>query len=355
MIRVAFVIGRLNVGGAEAELVRLANGLDRARFRPFVTTLQDAGPLAAGLRDTELAALGRRRKATPGTWRALRALLRERKPDVVQSFLFTENILCRLSGEGAVVSGLQGAISDDHDTDVPSWKLRLERWTFGRARAVVSNSRYYRDLYGRLGFDAGKIRVIPSAVEPPREAADGSAVRREFGIPEDRLLVTCVARLVERKGHEDLIRAADGKAALLFVGDGPFRPRLEGKGAILAGSRRDIPEILAASDVVALPSRFGEGCPNALLEAMAAGRPVVATRAGGTPEVVADGETGILVPPGDVEALRAALGRLAEDPGFRRRLGEAGRVRARAEFGVDKLVKLYEELYFELTGAKSSL
>jgi len=349
VIRVAFVIGRLNVGGAEAELVRLANGLDRARFRPFVVTLQDRGPLAAGLRDVELVELGRRRKWTPGTWRALRRLLRDRKPDIVQSFLFTENVFCRLMGEGAVVSGLQGSLSDDYESDTPSWKLRLERWTFGRARAVVSNSEHYRALYGRMGFDTAKIAVIRSAVEP-RGPAGGGAVRREFGIPEDRLLVTCVARLVERKGHEDLIRAAAGKFALLFVGDGPFRPRLEGRGAILAGERRDVVEILAASDVVALASRFGEGCPNAVLEAMAAARPVVATGAGGTPEVVADGETGILVPPGDVEAMRAALERLAGDPDLRRRMGRAGEARARSEFGVEKLVKLYEGLYFKLTG-----
>ncbi len=379
VLNVAYVIGRLNVGGAEAELVRLANGLDRARFRPFVVTLQDRGPLAEGLhRDVEVVELGRRRKWSIGTFRALRRALKERRPDISQSFLFTENIFCRWIGEGAVVSGLQGSLSDDAETgrvragevsriehpgaapsaggpptlkraafeSQPSLKLFLERATFGRARAVVSNSEHYRTLYGRLGMDASRIRVIRSGVAP--SDATGQEVRRSLGIPPDGILVACVARLVERKGHEDVIRAGAG-FRLLFAGDGPMRRRLEGRGAILAGNRRDVPEIMAASDIVVLASRFGEGCPNAVLEAMAAGRPVVATRVGGVPEVVVDGETGLLVPPGDVPALRAALVRLAGDPALRARLGTAGRRRALEEFPVERMVKLHEDLYFNLT------
>jgi glycosyltransferase involved in cell wall biosynthesis len=349
VIRVAFVIGRLNIGGAEAELVRLARGLDRSRFDPFVVTLQDRGPLAGDLGDVEIVEIGRARKWSPGTYRALRRVLEERKPDIVQSFLFTENIFCRRIGRGAVVSGLQGSLSDDCETG-PSLKLTFERWTFGRAAAVVSNSEHYRSLYGRLGFDSGKIRVIRSAVAPPA-AVSGAGIRREFGIKEGEVLVTCVARLVGRKGHEDLIRAGTGYR-LFFAGDGPMRRQLEGRGAILAGARRDIPEILAASDIVALPSRFGEGCPNAALEAMAAGKPVIAARSGGTREVVVDRETGILFPPEDVDALRSAIQELAADPALRLRLGAAGRERAEREFGVGRLVKAYEDLYSELTASR---
>ena len=346
MIRVALVIGRLNIGGAEAELIRLARGLDRSRFDPFVITLQDGGPLARDLGDVELVALGRKRKWCPGTYFALKRVLDDRKPDIVQSFLFTENIFCRRAARGIVVSGLQGSLSDEVETG-PSLRLTLERSTFDRAAAVVSNSEYYRSLYAKLGLDARKMRVIRSAVAIPPPAS-GAAVRQQFGIRDNEVLTTVVARLVARKGHEDLIRAAAG-FKVLFVGDGPHRRHLEDRGAILAGPRRDVPEILAASDIVALPSRFGEGCPNAVLEAMAAGKPVIAARSGGTPEVVADGETGILHPPEDVDALRAALHRLAGDPGLRARMGVAGRERAGREFGVERLVKAYEGLYSELT------
>lgn len=348
MIDVAFVIGRLNIGGAEAELVRLARGLDRSRFRPLVITLQDPGPLAADLGDVELLAL-RRRKAWPGTWRALGRLLARRNPAIVQSFLFGENMLCRALGKGLVVSGLQGSLSDGAETG-ESWRLSLDRATFDRAAAVVSNSDYYRSLYAGAGFDVRRIRVIRSAVAP-MPPASGAGVRARYGIRDDEVLVTCLARLVERKGHDDLIRAQSG-LRLLFVGDGPYRRRLEGRGAVLAGPRRDIPEILAASDIVALPSRFGEGCPNALLEAMAAGKPVVAAHTGGIPEVVAEGETGLLVPREDPEALRGALLRLAADPALRARMGAAGRERVAREFSVSRLVQSYEALYSELTASR---
>jgi len=348
VIDVAFVIGRLNIGGAETELVRIARGLDRSRFRPFVITLQDAGPLAADLGDVERVEM-KRRKGCPGTWLALRRLLRERKPAIVQSFLFGENILCRWIGQGIVVSGLQGSLSEERETG-PSWRLTLERTTFDRAAAVVSNSDYYRTLYASHGLDERRIRVIPSAA-PALPAASGTGIRAQFGIGQNEVLVTCVARLVERKGHDDLIRAQSG-LKLLFVGDGPYRRHLEGRGAILAGPRRDIPEILAASDIVALPSRFGEGCPNALLEAMAAGKPVVAARTGGIPEVVVDGKTGILFPREDPTALRSALLRLAADPALRATLGAAGRERVEREFPVSSLVQSYEALYAELTASR---
>jgi glycosyltransferase involved in cell wall biosynthesis len=355
VIRVALVIGRLNVGGAEAELVRLANRLDRARFDPFVVTLQDPGPLADRLRGVELVALGRRRKWSFGTYGSLKRLLRDRRPDVVQSLLFTENIFCRWIGQGIVVTGLRGSLSDGCETG-PSFKLALERSTFDRAAAVVSNSEYYRSLYARLGFDASKIVVIPTSVEPTPETPPETraGVRQALAIGPDRIMVLCPARLVERKGHEDLIRAGTG-FALVFAGEGPFRRSLEGRGATLLGERRDVPALMAASDVVALASRFGEGCPNAVLEAMVAGRPVVAARAGGTPEAVVDGETGILFAPGDVSALRRALERLAADPGLRERLGRAGRERAAREHPVEKMVKRYEALYFKLTEGRASL
>jgi len=345
VITVALVIGRLNVGGAEGELIRIARGLDRSKFTPFVVTLQDRGPRASELGDVDLVELGRKRKWCPGTYLALKRVLRERKPDIVQTFLFTENVFCRRIGQGIVVSGLQGSLSDDYETG-PSLKLSVERATWDGARAVVSNSEYYRDLYKGLGIPTRKVRVIRSGVTPA--APDPAArIREQLGVKPDEVLVTCLARLVERKGHDELIRAGAG-LRLLFVGDGPYRRALEHRGAMLAGARREIPEILAASDIVALPARFGEGCPNAVLEAMAAGRPVVATKTGGIPEVVVDGRTGILVPREDVDALQSALRRLAGDAGLRASMGAAGRERATSEFSADKVVKAYESLYSEL-------
>jgi glycosyltransferase involved in cell wall biosynthesis len=347
VIRVALVIGRLNIGGAEAELCRLARGLDRSRFQPFVVTLQDAGPLRDRLGGAELVELGFRRKWSARTYRALRDLLRSRKPDVVQSFLFTENLFCRWIGQGVVVSGLQGSLSEAVETG-PSARLWLERLTWSRAAAVVSNSAYYRDLYGRLGLDVRKIEVVPSAVEAL--PTSGKDLRAELGIRPEEVVFTVPARLVERKGHDDVLRAGTG-FRLLFAGDGPYRRRLEGRGAILLGARRDMGDVLAASDVVVLPSRFGEGCSNALLEAMAAGKPVIGTRSGGTPELLEE----VLVRPGDAGELRAAMERLAGDPDLRRRLGENNRSRALERYGPERLIRAYQEMYIRLTSNRAAI
>ncbi len=345
MIRVALVVGRLGVGGTETALVKLASGMDRSRFEPFVVTLQERGPLAERLRDIEIVELGCRRKACLRTYLALRRVLRERRPDIVHSFLFTENLFCRWIGVGAVISGIRGSLEEGKETE-RSWRLALEWLTFGRARAVVSNTDYYRRLYAQLGLDAGRIVVIPNGVDPVE--ADGEGVRRELGVGPDELLIACVGRLVETKGHEDVLRAGEG-FRMVFVGDGPLRARLEGRGAVLAGLQRDASGFVAAADIVTLASRVPEGMPNVLLEAMAAGRPVVATRTGGIPEVVADGETGILVPPGDPGALRRAFERLAADRELRERMGRAGRERAAREFSVERMVNSFQTLYLNLT------
>ena len=138
----------------------------------------------------------------------------------------------------------------------------------------------------------------------------------------------------------------------MIVGEGPDRPRLEEEiealglsGRVrLAGERRDVPELLAAADVFVLPSA-SEGLPVSVLEAMAAGLPVIASRVGGVPEQVSDGETGLLVEPGDPSDLTAALDRLIADPSLRRRLGAAGRARAEQAFDLDPFRRAHVELY----------
>jgi glycosyltransferase involved in cell wall biosynthesis len=141
-----------------------------------------------------------------------------------------------------------------------------------------------------------------------------------------------------------------------IVGDGPERAALEAAAATaqveLLGERGDVPEQLAASDVFVLSSR-SEGMPMSILEAMAAGLPVVASAVGGIPEIVRDGETGLLVPPGDADALAAALGRLLDDDGLRRRLGAAGRERALDEFDVVRFGDAHVDAYRRALAARA--
>jgi glycosyltransferase involved in cell wall biosynthesis len=191
--------------------------------------------------------------------------------------------------------------------------------------------------------------VIPNAV-------DVASAPRWSPAERERPLIVAVGRLKAPKDFPTLIRALSGlrpdSFEAVIVGEGPDRPRLEEEiealglsGRVrLAGERRDVPELLAAADVFVLPSA-SEGLPVSVLEAMAAGLPVIASRVGGVPEQVSDGETGLLVEPGDPNELTAALDRLIADPSLRRRLGAAGRARAEQAFDLDPFRRAHVELY----------
>ena len=232
---------------------------------------------------------------------------------------------------------------------------RLERLLHRRMDAVVGNSAaIVRELTAE-GVDADRLHLIPNGVDLSR-----------FGRPRvpsrGPLRFLTVANLIAYKGHADLL-AAFALAApelpdwqLRCVGrDDGLMDALQaqardagiGDKVLFLGSRADVPELLASSDVAILASHE-EGFPNAVIEAMAAGLPVVATRVGGVPEAVEDGVTGLLVPPHDPQALAAALRRMAGDPAACARMGQAGLARASAIFAIEACVDRYRELYERL-------
>jgi glycosyltransferase involved in cell wall biosynthesis len=202
------------------------------------------------------------------------------------------------------------------DVELARRAPKLARGVLGRARLVIAASTALADAARELG--AKDVRVIPSGVELPAE------VGAEAEPPE----VLYAGRLSPEKGVLELVEAADG-LNLVVAGDGPLRPHVpESKGFV---PHEDLQRLYARAAVVACPSRR-EGFGVACLEAMAHARPVVATSVGGLRDLVVDGETGLVVPPRDVPALREALTRLLGDPDLRRRLGAAGRERARERF-----------------------
>jgi glycogen(starch) synthase len=214
---------------------------------------------------------------------------------------------------------------------------RLARRILRRARLVIAASTELADAARRLG--AADVRVIPSGVELPAE------VGAEAEPPE----VLYAGRLSEEKGVLELVAAADG-IRLVVAGDGPLRSRVPGARGFVPHD--ELQGLYARAAVVACPSRR-EGFGVACLEAMAHGRPVVAGDVGGLRDLVVDGETGYLVPPRDVPALRAALERLLGDADLRRRLGAAGRERARTVFSWPAATEATLAAYAEALEASS--
>ena len=214
----------------------------------------------------------------------------------------------------------------------------VESWVLRRADAVVVLARRTGDLLRQDGVPAGRIHVVPSGFEPAAFIGDGEDRFPALGRPR----IGFVGRLVAGKRPDVLVEAfatvAD-EAFLVLVGDGAWRERIEVLVATRLPAERvhaegfvehdEVPAVLASLDVLALPSAYEE-MGSVLVEAMAAGVPVVASRVGGIPDVVADGETGLLVPPGDVPAFAAALRRLVADPDLRAGLGRNARERSAA-------------------------
>jgi glycosyltransferase involved in cell wall biosynthesis len=216
------------------------------------------------------------------------------------------------------------------------------RWLYNRVvDVVIAISDGVRTALVGAGVRPERIRVVPSGIDPSRievPAGAGAALRTGWGAAPDDVVVLLLGALERRKGHAVLLAAGERLAAenvslrYVFCGDGSEGTALRaaavalGDRVVFAGFQREVAAALEAADVVALPS-LHEGLGVAALEAMAAGRPVVASRVGGLGEVVVDGVTGVLVPPGDPAALAQALNRLARDVALRRRLGQAGRER----------------------------
>jgi glycosyltransferase involved in cell wall biosynthesis len=271
-----------------------------------------------------------------------------------------------LAAPAAVACGIP-CVAVEHNMD--GW--RTSGWLYAACDRVIGKLNAGRIAVGqavaRMLIDqrvvpADKIRIVSNAGFEPVTAGPGRArVRERFGIRDGQVGVVVVARLVEQKGHDVLLRALSrvpdvDRLRVVCIGEGPRRDGLErmvaarGLEAVvtLAGQLPSAASLLAGFDILALPSRW-EGLPLVVVEAMAAGLPVIASATGATPEVVTDGETGLLVPPGDEEALARALGRLAADEDLRRRMGAAGRSRRPSGDVNDSWVRQYLDALVHFT------
>jgi glycosyltransferase involved in cell wall biosynthesis len=356
-------------GGAETLALEGAIRLDPARFertfcitrwsddlereepsRTWLRRLREAGVRVIGLRRSGPLALW--------AWRPLLRVLRRERIEVLHGHLFGSNFWAVILGRLARVPVV---VAHEHMWAYSGNRLRplLDRELIGRFSsafvAVSEEGRRRMTAVERIPED--DIVLIPNGI-PATPAGDGSRVRAELGIAAEAPLIGSVGHLRREKAFEVLIESAaqlrgtHPAAQVLIAGEGPEREGLETLRSRLGlddvvhllGVRNDVPDLLAALDVAVCCSDF-EGGPLSVMEYMGAGLPVVATTVGGLPELVRDGETGLLVEPRDPAALAGAIGDLLDDPARRERLGEAGRARRGAEYDIDVWVRRLEELY----------
>ena len=296
--------------------------------------------------------------------RLVRALARFR-PDVVH--VHSRRGADIYGGLAAALAGVPAVLTRRVEFAEPAW---LARWKYKPYAAVVALSCAIAAQLAAAGVDAARIVRIPSAVDTARYRPDAAARARllaAFALPNDALVVGVVAQLIERKGHHALLASlpelvrVEPKLCVLLFGRGPLEPELRaqiaaldvGDHVVLTGFRTDMPDLLPGLDVLA-HAAVREGLGLALLEAASAGVPVVAYAAGGVPDAVVDGTTGLLVPVGDTAALRAALARLLAGRVERARLGAAARAHAERHFGIDGLVDAHLDLYNRVLGERAA-
>lgn len=330
---------------------------------PFVAAARADG--------VEVDVIRERTRFDPRVIAGLRRAVARRAPDVIQTHMVKSHFLVKLSGLGRErpwVAYHHGYTSTDRKMLVYN---QLNRWSLPSATRVITVCGPFAERLAREGVRPERISVRHnSVVAPPRVSAEERrAIRNKLGVAEGESLVLAVGRLSHEKGHADLVAALAALRGLdpglnfklVVVGEGPERVRVEGAAreaglagrVVFAGHAADVRPFYAAADVLALPSH-SEGSPNVLLEAMAAGLPVVATSVGGVPEIADDGESALLVPPRDAPAFAAALGRLLTDAELAQRLGTNASARVVAQFSPEAYARALVEIYRGLVPGRPS-
>ncbi len=364
-LRVLHLLTAMPVGGAEDLVAAIVRGLDPELFEVAVATLGSPGAVGTELRvqGYEVVSLGLDIKHTSAARvvTAVRRLLKARCPDLLHTHLYHPNLYGRLAALGL---GLPGVVSAVHNS-YPRVKFHRRVWNFllgwASDRVLVGSPQVWRDVRRYDGVPASRLLLMPYGI--PLDELDTplsrEAARGRLGV--SGLVVGAVGRLEEQKGHAFLLAALPqlrreiSDLTVLLVGGGRLREELERQAADLGlldtvrflGTRRDLPEIFRALDMFVQPSLW-EGLPLALLKAMGAGLPVLATKVSGSRDVIVDGVNGRLAPPADSAALAGVLLDLARRPEERRRLGDAARRTVAENYSLEAMLKSLEALYLEL-------
>ena len=360
-IKVLHLITSLEIGGTQHGLLLGLPKFDNKRYEHIVCSLMDRMQMKEQFQESgiEVHSLALDKKTDIAVALRLRSLLKELRPDILHTYLLHGNVIGRIIGRlvgTPIIIGSERTIGQAKVFGRLLTKLTnpltdvVEVNSFLGAKAIAKD----------LGVPKRKIEVVQSGLDLDNYPAKSKRikVRSSLGLSHEQHLILIIGRLRHVKGVDqgligfEKILNKHASAHLAIAGEGEQLVSLQSlvkelgisKNVTFLGARNDLPALLSASDSVLIPSR-NEGFPRVAIEAMAAGKPVVATTAGGIPEAIIDGETGILVPPNDVNAMAIALSSLIENKTLRNHLGQVGEQRARQNYSIEKYVTRLDNLY----------
>jgi len=374
VLKIVYTINRMDVGGSQTHLLQVFNLLDRRRFEPVLYCLSGEGALLDAVRETGVRVVRagvrtgfRSPRVIPAALR-LAWMFRQESADIVHNYLLRANavgsVAARLAGVPLVLASKRGC------HEMRGWELRGARLGNALSDCVTTNAEAVREFVHQDESCAlEKMVVIPSGIDTDRfQPPPGGGDKARLGLRPSDPVVGVVTRMRVRKGVEEFIdamiqvRREHPGAQGVIVGevelDDELRQRVAAAGMAedlhLLGRRSDMPEVLAAFDLFVLASH-DEGMSNAILEAMAMEKPVVATDVGGTGEVVREGVSGRLVPPRVVEPLARAIADVLANPDGMREMGRAGRAIVVEGFSSRSMVRQMEALYEKLVRQRSGV
>jgi glycosyltransferase involved in cell wall biosynthesis len=361
------------VGGAEAVLINLITRLPKDRFDTALYFLKDAGPLGRELLQTGCDGVDRlqRHRMDPTVLFRLSRRLNSFSPDVL--FALDHHNAMLWGGLSSLLSGVPRRVVASHSTGRMNGRKNFkgsDRFFLASVDAVVALSELHAQYLERHeGIDPAKIRIIENGIDVARYAETPAAtaldaLRKEVGVGTQDHVVMMVAALRPEKAHEALLMAARSIVAsregvkFLIVGDGARRAELErmrddldlGAYVTFLGVRSDVPALLAIADTVVLPSHPAvETLPMAVLEAMAAGVPVVASAVGSVPDLIEDKRNGLLIRPADANGLREAICYIIDNKEESVSLAEEARATVQEKYTIERMVSSYAALFERLT------
>jgi glycosyltransferase involved in cell wall biosynthesis len=360
--RILVVIDGMEVGGSQRQISHLLAGLDRSRWQPELLYFRESSFLVDALvqAGVKLHHLPKRGRVDARFLMEFAALLRRGDYALVHAFSLTAELWSLLA---VMASGCRpGLVASERNQylDKPAWYWWLKRFVLGHCVAVVANSKAGAVATARrTRLPASLFDIVVNGVDDvsPMTADGREELRGNIGAPAGRVAGLFVGRLVPQKNLECLVAALamldpEQRPWIALAGDGPLRDRTEQlarEAGVLAdvrflGVRSDTVRLMQAADFLVLPSRF-EGLSNALLEAMAAGCPVIASAVGGTPELIEDGRSGLLFPADSADALSACMARLCADPTLRTRLSRQALEHVTQHHAVPDLVAATAAVY----------